>query len=145
MLFGERSPTRPGSTAGSGRVYADPAHLDDPERPVKLRARERVDERRDGGFDVREGCRARQTENSDPGVVRRWKSDRVREIQIERDERASFSGADTEQLRVLRTRQALLGNGCDVVAGSAEAVGSPSTEILVKLQLHALSLSGRSA
>jgi predicted nuclease of predicted toxin-antitoxin system len=145
LLVRERHRPDPcGSLRGFGRVLTHAARFHDPQLLVNARSRKRFGESPHEIVQRGGGCLRGGAKHRDSRVAVRWKSDRVREVQVECHEAATLASGGLDQGLVTRRRHGLLHDGRDLVAGSPEDGSTPATQILIELELHAGGRAGMS-
>jgi hypothetical protein len=101
------------------------------------RPAERCDRGACGLLDLVASGSASDAQHDDAGPGRWVEAEGVREVQVERDERAALLNADLVERVVGCAHQSLLVDRGHVVTGTAEQLSGAVAEVLVELELQA--------
>jgi hypothetical protein len=117
-------------------------HFDDPESAGQCFLRQRANQRAEQLVEHPGGRLSRESQNRNPceigWSVLKW----IGEIEIQCNQRAPLALAVKDQLVVQGRLQALLRDCADVVASSVQPRPRRFTQVLVKLEFHAVSSIG---
>jgi len=88
------------------------------------------------------GWAAWEAEHGDAGILARQEDERIGEVEIKRDEAATFRAAALNQSAIFITGERLLDHGADIMTCDDEDGFAAQAKVFVELEFHAAGSSG---